>query len=951
MAIRYEFIEAITKGNEAKVKDLINTNSCSVNQIVGENSYLYFAIRFKKIQIIKLLLEAGASIIPEVFPPFNKLNNDIIKLLISYDTDIDAKNFNGETYLHLAVKNNLQDIVEDLIKKGADVNSKTLSKQTVLHLAFQGKNEQMIKHILKYEILIDSQDDKGDTALHSAINMQSVEFTKIVLEKGASVNTTNNFGLTPLHSAVLNNNSELVELLLKYGVHVNVVTSEKKNPLHLAVANNSLKIAKLLLKNQVNINDTTDMGITALHTAVITGSIEMVKLLIDNNANVNATGIRDETPLNIAVAYEHEKIAEFLILSGATINHGLNQDMLLHMAVFNKNECLVELLLSNNADITVRYKNGRTALHLAVSYECSKIVYMLLRKGAKVNDRTESGDTSLHMAVENQNYEVCNILLQAYADVNIENNNGRTPLYIAAGKGYLNIVSLLLDHKPDLTLNKFAVHFALGGSELQNKKIILELLAYGFSVDFIIDYNRTQIFDLLKKAVSNGHLGILEYLMKININYNKILFDLKEEKFQTLIHAAVQNNQLQIAKFLIENESDVNVKDEKGHTPIFYAVQNNNPDTTKLILYSKPHINSDYKLFFMVISKGNSEIIQDFLKYYSDINFEDEFGTTALHFAAWNGDEETVQLLFDKGARIKTVESLPQIYFNSQMNSSIQNYYGEDVLEDFRKNMVTTPLHIAVRKNYSDITEAFLENGFTVNMRDGCGRTPLHIACLFHNAGVLDVMMEFNADFYAIDNSGYTCVDYIFKSDQLIHTFLLDKVFAFIHNVDNTEDFSNNTLQNFLNSKEIFIKYLARFNSINGINHENFVSCEKMVKFYKVFKNELERLKDDFICNKVSLYDMLTKKIDSLVLFLNDKNFRLICESKIKENENNKYNKILIKRVRRAKERRFLLKEAEFYFGNIICLPDLVVNKIMSMLPNKDLRSIKQAYEISFSEL
>ncbi|KAJ8687173.1 hypothetical protein QAD02_022967 [Eretmocerus hayati] len=940
-------LEAIRKGNKTKVKILLEKDDYNLIGISGEDSLLHVAICFKNLEIIKLLLSQGSTVTAEIFPRLDD-NLDITKLLLQHARDINERDALGFTYLHKAIQCNLCEIVEILISKGADLNAKTNTKQTTMELAFSKKNDDIIRLLLKNGVDVSSQNGSRDTCLHHAIEAEKTGFAEMIIEEGADVNAFNKFRVTPLHLAVEKNNIDLVKILLKCKVNVNCKTVEKRSPLHIAAMNKFIEIAQLLLDNGSSIDSTDENLLTPLHMAVRAGSEVMVELLLDNHASVNVIGLRDETPLNIAIAYEHEEIAKMLISKGAVIDHGQNSDMLLHMAALNMNNNLVELLLKNGADLTVKYRDGRTALHLAASNKCFKIVELLLEKGMKTNDQTNDGDTALHIAARNKDYKTIRVLLKYGSNIDLKNNLGETALYLICENGMLDLVIELLNLKPSLEDNASVLHHAVSGSHKEYKQIILELICYGFSLDFLRNYEADQVFDFMAKSVCNGHSGIVEKLLCSGYSPNVTPDLLKDsENHKTLLHIAVIENQLQIAKSLISFGGDVNAIDDSGAIPIIYAIQNGNYEMTKLLLDSKTDVSTNLQLFFLSVKLANRSIIEELVSHVKDINAADEFGTTALHFAVWNGDEESVQLLFDKGAKCKSDNSLPLVLSMPEIQSRIENSCGVDAWEEFRKNIVTTPLHIAARNNNSDIVEVLVENGFRVDCKDGCGRTPLHLASLHWNTGVIDTLIEFNSDLHATDELGQSCLNYSNKNGQFSPD-RMDHVYSFIYNVENSigYDFEDQLL-----TSKLLIKYLARHHLDNVSLHEKLLmSCsEDLKKYYVSCVKEIDLMRGTSIVSNVSYYDFLTKNINALASYLKNPVFLQFLEDG--SSTFPLYKNILHKRMRRAKERRVLLDEAEFYILKALCLPDLIVSKIMTYLNNTNLRCIKQAYELPLHQL
>lgn len=124
---------------------------------------------------------------------------------------------------------------------------------------------------------------------------------------------------------------------------------------------------------------------------------------------------------------------------------------LIHEAVSNGDEEMVALLIRLGADINKEDELGEQPLSLASRSLCpAKVVDVLLSNGADVTSRDPSGVTALHWASIMGNVRVCQQLLRAKADVNAPDNNGRSPSYLAVYFGQLATARLLLGAKGDV---------------------------------------------------------------------------------------------------------------------------------------------------------------------------------------------------------------------------------------------------------------------------------------------------------------------------------------------------------------------------------------------------------------------------------------------------------------------------------------------------------------------
>lgn len=70
---------------------------------------------------------------------------------------------------------------------------------------------------------------------------------------------------------------------------------------------------------EININSRDASGDSLLHIASIRGIIEEVLVLIEHGANVNEIGEMSYTPLHYAVNYKHMDVIQLLLKNGADV--------------------------------------------------------------------------------------------------------------------------------------------------------------------------------------------------------------------------------------------------------------------------------------------------------------------------------------------------------------------------------------------------------------------------------------------------------------------------------------------------------------------------------------------------------------------------------------------------------------------------------------------------------
>ena len=156
------------------------------------------------------------------------------------------------------------EFVKFLVSKGADVNVKNNDGDTPLHLAVKENNAEAIKFLLSQKADGNVKNNDGDIPLHLAMKESNIEVVKILVSNGANVNTWDKNGMSPLHVASRGGNIEVVKILVSNGANVNVNVKDKngRTPLHWAAGWADVEVVNFLLSHgaDVNANDPQEMA-------------------------------------------------------------------------------------------------------------------------------------------------------------------------------------------------------------------------------------------------------------------------------------------------------------------------------------------------------------------------------------------------------------------------------------------------------------------------------------------------------------------------------------------------------------------------------------------------------------------------------------------------------------------------------------------------------------------
>ncbi|KAF4522837.1 hypothetical protein B566_EDAN008099 [Ephemera danica] len=335
----------------------------------------------------------------------NYINDDDLRalqsLLENQRVNVDDRDENGATALHVAASKGKLAFVRELLNGGADVNSEDGDNWTALLCAAKEGHADICTLLLDSGADIEHKDMGGWSALVWASYKGRTEVARCLLERNGDVHAQGNFHISSLiwaagrgHSdiygtsalvwACRQGNVESVSHLLKAGANVDAVGMYSWTALLVASMGGHIDIVNVLLKSKVNVNAKDKDGCTALSIACKEGYEEIVAALLNEGAYINIQDRAGDSGLIHAVKGGHRPAVEALLKKYADANlTGKDHKTALYWAVEKSNFTMVKLLLSATPDLEIATKDGDTPLLKAVRNRNTEIVQLLLEKKAK----------------------------------------------------------------------------------------------------------------------------------------------------------------------------------------------------------------------------------------------------------------------------------------------------------------------------------------------------------------------------------------------------------------------------------------------------------------------------------------------------------------------------------------------------------------------------------------
>jgi len=259
-----------------------------------------------------------------------KKDVEVIKSFVSEGVDVNIKDENDRTPLHVAAateKENIE-IVKFLVSKGADVNAETFFGETPLTEAVFRGNGEVAKFLISQGADVNAKNAPFAPLYTAACYVKDADVVKYLVSKGANVNTPTRVGKWyPLHGAACNKNSEVAEFIVSQGAEVNVKNERGETPLHRAAETENIEVLKFFVSIGADVNakidddDKLNSGWTPLHFAAEKGNVEAVKILVSNGADIDVKvryvlwspfTEKRGTPLDIAKDKGHTAVVEYL---------------------------------------------------------------------------------------------------------------------------------------------------------------------------------------------------------------------------------------------------------------------------------------------------------------------------------------------------------------------------------------------------------------------------------------------------------------------------------------------------------------------------------------------------------------------------------------------------------------------------------------------------------------
>lgn len=531
-----------------------------------------------------------------------------------------------------------------VLASGASINAKNASAANVPDKRLSVKTANVNNSKLDSALLLASQEDDAT-------------MVRALLRKHASPNAAQSDQTTALHWAAYNDDVFLVKLLLASGAAPDPRTRLRSlTPLHMAAESGDAVLIGALLRGGAAVNATNDAGTTPLMIASASGSTAAVAALLSHGADVNAREkVYGQTALFFAAGRNRADVVRLLLSKGADPKVKTSITKLEKISVGVNGEVIDEKKpvppggkkdVSQPAEKAVESEKPSAENPLERGQEKASARPPAAKPDDKVKDaygftaadrkkrvygtQQIGGMTAMLVAARDGQKETVAALLDAGDNINqTSDTDHATPLILALINGHYDLAQILLDRGADpklATSDGLAPLFAL---------IDVQWAPHTWYPQPVIANEHVAYLDLAKALLDRGadpNAAIAKRLWFRSFANDETWFDV--DGSTPYLRAALAGD-LAAMQLLVEHGANPNLGTKSDDTPLMAAAGigwaaywTSNAPTPRL------------------------EAVKFCLHHGANVNAKDAKGYTALHGAAFRGDNEMVKFLIANGADV-----------------------------------------------------------------------------------------------------------------------------------------------------------------------------------------------------------------------------------------------------------------------------------------------------------
>ncbi len=220
------------------------------------------------------------------------------------------------------------------------------------------------------------------------------------------------------------------------------------------------------------------------------------------------------------------------------------------------------------------------------------------------------------------------------------------------------------------------------------------------------------------------------------------------------LHIAARHGHIATARYLLDLGANIETRDSKELTPFLVACSHGHKEMALILLSKGANIyetNSlkQNALHLLCSAKYEAfELLRSILaRYEGDIDLQDHYTLTPLHYACMHGRKMMATALLDRKASVNLTDKrgLNALLFacasgNVSLVTALLDRYGSTL--DIKDNTGNSPLHIACEVGHLELFRELYRRGTLLNATDETKHLLLVAACRSDNPDLLGELIE-----------------------------------------------------------------------------------------------------------------------------------------------------------------------------------------------------------------
>ena len=554
----------------------------------------------------------------KLYPTIERLAEEILSgnfdeesaksIVESGNVNVNLQNEDGDTLLHICLKNKKYIEAIWLIHQNADTNIENNDGLTAQRLAVHKGSFDVVNTLISSTKINVDQLDKNQRSL--------------------------------LQDAVISGHSDVANLLMQYSKNINSVDNNNRNVIFDAISYGDDKITNKLIENDdIDLNVIDNTGKTILHSKEVEEDDELAIKLLKNGANPTICD-RDGNNFLLKITLKGkagEAILKVAIRMGCDLN----------AKVSNKNSILMEVM----------YAFSKIPHSEALRRsEFKNMAKQLIKQGIDVKAINNNHETALFDLVRSSDIEGCAFVVENGININQVNKNKETALSLAILPGVknLDIVILLLQYGANpLVKNRY-------------KQTLPEVLN-----NIILHTHSHKIMknnEIIKSTNSTGNYLVI---LKEILGGARCSFDYLDSTGNPLFFTPFLYDHLELTKLYLKIGVDINIKNKAGYTLFYLYVlsQFEKGEYTdkfrpalNFLIANRANIlsrNKKYQTVFSMIpliKNCNLNLFRQLIEITRyDYTIQDNRGRTIMHSCVWGDNLELINIIYGVERNIQNI--------------------------------------------------------------------------------------------------------------------------------------------------------------------------------------------------------------------------------------------------------------------------------------------------------